>query len=82
MTSALLETPVVTSSSGTWKLMEKGEEALFHGELKVPQDLAHILKDLTKEILRKGLTKKGEMLVFSKDYFADQCRSLRLTSDE
>ena len=49
--------------------MEAGAEALFHGDIHVPEALAPILKDFTKEILRKGLQNKAEIINFSKDYF-------------
>ena len=49
--------------------MEAGAEALFQGDIQVPEALAPILKDLTKEILRKGLQDKTEIINFSKDYF-------------
>ena len=51
--------------------MEAGAEALFQGDIKVPEELAPILKDLTKEILRKGLQDKQEIITFAKNYFDD-----------
>ena len=56
--------------------METGAEALFQGDIDVPEALGPILKDLTKEILRKGLNEKKDILEFSKDYFISLCKTI------
>ena len=49
--------------------MKKGELALFNDELSIPEDLAIVLKDLVKEILREGCQTKDDIVEFSKKYF-------------
>lgn len=51
--------------------MEKGEELLFHGDFKVPEDLTPIIKELVKGIFRKGLESRDEIIEFGKKYFQD-----------
>eukprot|EP00924_Labyrinthula_sp_SR-Ha-C_P004910 snap_masked-scaffold_1-processed-gene-15.26-mRNA-1 protein AED:1.00 eAED:1.00 QI:0/-1/0/0/-1/1/1/0/62 len=50
---------------------ETKKERIFHpDQIRIPPDLAPVLKGLTKEILREQIHDKAGIVKFSKEYFA------------
>ena len=60
--------------------MAESENRFFQSDqLKVHPDLAPILKNFTKEVIRNGASSREDILLFSKQYFAEQCEALQPT---
>lgn len=50
------------------------EQRIFHpDQIKIPPDLAMILKEYTKAVIRKNPETKKDILEFSKWYFESLC---------
>lgn len=57
--------------------MVEQETRIFQSDqLKVHPDLAPILKNFVKEVIRNGSSTKEDILLFSKQYFTEQCERL------